>query len=234
MEHTMESLINWCRVIGYTVRDAVTAHPTESTLIEIALTTENFISNMQLRRRLEIAKLHTRNCRRCKKLLSEINETLQHIDQDASATERSITWSSHYHFKQRSQILHRIDGYLAPPATVLNFPSVSRSSLARLTPVTVCLVMICAVSPFLGIAARQSVVSSNSPLITTTLTPGERLTASARSAATSTANLDQDDLTADEQLMTEVEYAIETPRVSPIMVLDELTPRLRESSVTVR
>ena len=230
----MESLINWCRMIGYTVRDAVTAHPTESTLIEIALTTENFISNMQLPRRLAIAKLHTRNCRRCKKLLSEINATLQHIDQDASATGRSITGSSHYHFKQRSQILRRIDGYLAPPATVLNFPSISRSSLARLTPVTVCLVMICAVSPFLGIAVRQSVVSSNNPLITTNPTPRERLTTSVRSTATSTANLDQFDLIADEQLMAEIEYAVETPRVSPIMVLDELTPRLRESSVTVR
>ena len=94
--------------------------------------------------------------------------------------------------------------------------------------------MICAASPFLRIAVRQAVVLSNSPLVTTNPTPLERFSASARSTATSTASLDQYDLTTDEQLMAEIEYAVETPRIPPIMVLDELTPRLRESSATVR
>ena len=234
MKHAMDSFINWCRMIGDTVRDAATAHPPESALIEIALATGKFSLNIQLRSRLKQVKLHTRTCKRCEKLLSEINATLEHINQGAGTTGRPITSSSHYHSKQRSQILNRIDRYLAPPATVLNFPSISRLPLAQLTPGTICLVMICAVSPFLSIAVRQSVVLSNSPLVTTNPTPLERFSASARSTATSTASLDQYDLTTDEQLMAEIEYAIETPRIPPIMVLDELTPRLRESSATVR
>ena len=232
MKHTPKWLINLCRMIGYTVRDAVTKHPTESTLIELALTTRNFIPNAQLRPKLATAKSHTRSCRHCAMLLSEIKKTLQHI-QGTSRREHSTTASNHYHFKQRSQILRRINCYLAPPATLLRFPAISRPPLARLTPATVFLVLICAAGPFLSIAMRQSALISDSAVITTSPTTLERRPTHARPPLTSTASQPLYNLTTDEQLMAEIEYAVNVPLILPIMALDELTPRLRERFTTV-
>ena len=230
----MEFILDWFRPIGQAVRHATTGHPTENTLIEIALLAGGFISDAQGRHKLEKAQEHMRRCNHCEAILSEINATLKHIKQSAPSSVYTIPEVTHRRYRQRSEILRRIDRFLAPPATLLHFPSTPPPSLTRFAPLSVCLVIACATGPFLGIAMRQSVISIKNLPSETSATPQNPQPGYTPSPPTDTARLELHDLTADEQFMAKIEYAVGTPRVSPLFVLDELTPRLREASVTVR
>ena len=219
------------QTIGHAVRHAITGHPTENTLIEIALSTDSVVSDGQRRSSLENAQEHMRHCKRCTTVFSEINATLTHINQSTQSTAHVIPDSTHRHFRRRSEILRRIDSFLAPPATVLRFPSIAPPPCIRFTPLTACLVIICAAGPFLSIAVRQSVTSSSNQTTPVSATQDDLESVNARTTPTT---IDLDGLNTDEQLMAEIEYAVSNTRVSPLTALDELTPRLHEATVTVR
>ena len=225
----MEFINNWFCTIGQAVRHAITGHPTENTLIEIALSTDNVVLERQGRSKLEHAQEHMRHCKRCTTVFSEINATVIHINQTAHSTAHVIHDSTNRRFRQRSRILRRIDAFLAPPATVLRFPSITTPSLIRFTPLTVCLVMIFAASPFLGVVVRQAVTLSTNQPTTVSATQNHSESVYARPTP-----IELDGLDADEQLMAEIEYAVSNARMSPLTALDELTPRLHEATVTVR
>ena len=146
----MELINDWFKTIGHAVRQAITGHPTENTLIEIALSKDNVVLDGQGRSKLENAQEHMRHCKRCTTVFSEINATLIDINQSGHSTAHAIPDSTHRRFRQRSKIMRRIDAFLAPPATVLRFPFITTPALIRFTPLTVCLVIICAAGPFLG------------------------------------------------------------------------------------
>ena len=219
------------QTIGHAVRHAITGHPTENTLIEIALSTDSVVSDGQRRSSLENAQEHMRHCKRCTTVFSEINATLTHINQSTQSTAHVIPDSTHRHFRRRSEILRRIDSFLAPPATVLRFPSIAPPSLNRITPLAVCLAIACATGPFLGVAVRQSVTSSTNQTTTVSATQDDFESVNTRTTPTTIA---LDRLNTDEQLMAEIEYAISNARLSPLTALDELTPRLHEAIITVR
>lgn len=225
----MEFINNWFCAIRQAVRHAITEHPTENTLIEIALSTDSGLPEGQRQSKLANAQEHMRHCERCVTVFSEINATLTHINKSAHFTAHTIPELRHQRFRQRSQILRRIDTFLAPPAAVLRFPSNAPPSCIQFTPLTVCLVMICAASPFLGVAVRQAVTSSTNQ--TTTVSATQNHSESVYERPTP---IELDGLNADEQLMAEIEYAVSNARVSPLAALDELTPRLHEAIVTVR
>ena len=227
----MELINDWFKTIGHAVRHAITGHPAENTLIEIALSTDNVVLERQGRSKLEHAQEHMRHCKRCTTVFSEINATVIHINQTAHSTAHVIHDSTNRRFRQRSRILRRIDAFLAPPATVLRFPSITTPSLIRFTPLTVCLVIICAAGPFLGVMVRQAVTSSMNQ--TTTVSPAQDDLEPVNAQATPT-TIDLGGLNTDEQLMAEIEYAVSNARMSPLTALDELTPRLHEATVTVR
>ena len=227
----MEFINNWFCTIGQAVRHAITGHPTENTLIEIALSTDSGLPEGQRQSKLADAQEHISHCKHCITVLSEINATLTHINQSAHFTAHTFPELPHQRFRQRSQILRRIDTFLAPPAAVLRFPSNAPPSCIRLTPLTVCLVMVCAASPFLGVVVRQAVTSSTNQTTTVSATQNHSESVYARPTPTP---IELDGLDADEQLMAEIEYAVSNSRMSPLTALDELTPRLHEAIVTVR
>tara|TARA_B100000029_G_scaffold516230_2_gene627807 strand:- start:867 stop:1559 length:693 start_codon:yes stop_codon:yes gene_type:complete len=230
----MKSPINWWRMIGYSIKDAMSTHPPERTLVEIALADQSSIPNLEAHHKLKIAQHHTSNCNRCKTLLSQIYATLKRIDEEVNTSQHTTPALGHDQLKQRWKILRHIDRYFAPRARLLHFPSTSRSSFGRLTPLTVSLIMMCAVGPFLGIAVRQSVVSSDSALVTPPPVRLERDPGLVQSKPENTNTLEQTDVNSDESLMAEIDYAVQTPRISSLLALDELTPRLREVSTAVR
>ena len=234
VRRTMETLIYWCRTIGYAVRQAATGHPTENTLTALALAADKPTSSVQVRRRLDIAQDHVRGCKRCKTALSEIKATLENIHQVAQTASCSIPELAHVRLRQRSEILRRIDIYLAPPATVLAFPSTTSRSLPRLAPLTICLALTCAVGPLLGIVIRPSVTSFQDSLVEINASPQDDFLDDERSTQFIESRFGPYDLATDEAFMAEVEYAVGSPLVSHLIVLDELTPRLHETSVTVR
>ena len=227
----MELINDWFKTIGHAVRQAITGHPTENTLIEIALSKDNVVLDEQGRSKLENAQEHMRHCKRCTTVFSEINATLIDINQSGHSTAHAIPDSTHRRFRQRSKILRRIDVFLSPPATVLRFPSIAPPPCIRFTPLTACLVIICAAGPFLSIAVRQSVISSSNQTTAVSATQDDLESVDARTTPTT---IDLDGLNTDEQLMAEIEYAVSNTRVSPLTALDELTPRLHEATVTVR
>jgi len=227
----MELINDWFKTIGHAVRQAITGHPTENTLIEIALSKDNVVLDGQGRSKLEDAQEHMRHCKRCTTVFSEINATLIDINQSGHSTAHAIPDSTHRRFRQRSKILRRIDAFLAPPATVLRFPSIAPPPCIRFPPLTACLVIICAAGPFLSIAVRQSVTSSSNQTTAVSATQDDLESVNARTTPTT---IDLDGLNTDEQLMAEIEYAVSNTRVSPLTALDELTPRLHEATVTVR
>ena len=227
----MELINDWFKTVGHAVRQAITGHPTENTLIEIALSKDNVVLDEQGRSKLENAQEHMRHCKRCTTVFSEINATVIHINQTAHSTAHVIHDSTNRRFRQRSRILRRIDAFLAPPATVLRFPSIAPPPCIRFTPLTACLVIICAAGPFLSIAVRQSVTSSSNQTTPVSATQDDLESVNARTTPTT---IDLDGLSTDEQLMAEIEYAVSNTRVSPLTALDELTPRLHEATVTVR
>ena len=227
----MKLINDWLKTIGHAVSHVITGHPTENTLIEIALSTDTVVLDEQGRSKLENAQEHMRHCKRCTTVFSEINATLMHISRSAHSTAHVIPDSTHRRFRQRSKIMRRIDAFLAPPATVLRFPSITTPSLIRFTPLTVCLVIICAAGPFLGVMVRQSVTSSMNQ--TTTVSAAQDDLEPVNAQATPT-TIDLGGLNTDEQLMAEIEYAVSNARMSPLTALDELTPRLHEATVTVR
>ena len=210
------------QTIGHAVRHAITGHPTENTLIEIALSTDSVVSHGQRRSSLENAQEHMRHCKRCTTVFSEINATLTHINQSTQSTAHVIPDSTHRHFRRRSEILRRIDSFLAP---------IAPPSLNRITPLAVCLAIACATGPFLGVAVRQSVTSSTNQTTTVSATQDDFESVNTRTTPTTIA---LDRLNTDEQLMAEIEYAISNARLSPLTALDELTPRLHEAIITVR
>lgn len=234
VRQTMETLIYWCRTIGYAVRQAATGHPTENTLTALALAADKPTSSVQVRRRLDIAQDHVRGCKRCKTALSEIKATLENIHQGAQTTSCSIPELAHVPLRQRAEILRRIDTYLAPPATVLTFPSTASRPLPRLAPLTICLVLTCAVAPFLGSAVRSSVTLSQNLPVEISTSAQNAVPVPERSTQLLESRIELYDLAADEEFMAGIEYAVESPLVSHLIVLDELTPRFLEASVTVR
>jgi len=230
----METLLSWCRTIGYAAKHAATGHSTENTLIALALAEDKSALSLQVRRRLDIAQDHVRGCEQCKTDLFEIKATLENIHQGAQTASFSIAGLAHRELKQRSEILRRTDTYLAPPATVLRFPSIARRTLTQLTPATICLVLTCAVGPLLGIVIRPSVISSQESLVEINASPQDVFLDDERSTQLIESTFEPYGLAADEAFMAEVEYAVESPMVSHLIVLDELTPRLHDTIVTVR
>ncbi len=230
----METLLYWCRTIGYAARHAATGHLTENTLIALALAGDKSALSIPLRRSLDIAQDHVRGCEQCEKDLSEIKVTLENIHQGAQRTSCSIAELAPHELNQRSEILRRIDTYLAPPATVLRFPSITRRPFAQLTPATICLALTCAVGPLLGIIIRPSLTSSQDSLVEISASPQDDFLDDGRSTQLIESIFGPYDLTADDAFLAEVEYAVGPSMVSHLRVLDELTPRLHDASVTVR
>jgi len=230
----MESLLYWCRTIGYAARHAATGHLTENTLIAIALAGNKSALSAPVLRSLDVAQDHVRGCEQCETDLAEIKVTLENIHQGAQRASCAIAELVPHELTQRAEILRRIDIYLAPPAPLLRFPSIARRSLAQLTPATVCLVLTCAAGPLLSVIIRPSVTSSQDSLVEISASSQDDFLDDERSTQLSESTFGPYDLAADEALMAEVEYAIGSPVVSPLSVLDELTPRLHDASVTVR
>ncbi len=227
----METLLYWCRAIGYAARHAATGHLTENTLIALALAGDKSALSVPVRRSLDVAQDHVRGCEQCETDLSEIKITLENIHQGAQRASCSIAELVPHELTQRAEILRRIDTYLAPPATLLRFPSIARRSLAQLTPVTICLVLTCAAGPLLSVILRPSITSTQDSLVAVSA-PSQDDFLDAERLIEST--FGPHDLATDETLMAEVEYAAGSPVVSHLTILDELTPRLHDASITVR
>ena len=230
----METLLYWCRTIGYAARHAATGHLTESTLIALALAGDKSALSVPVRRSLDVARDHVSGCEQCETDLFEIKITLKNIQQGAQRTSSAIAELVPHELTQRAEILRRIDTYLAPPATLLRFPSIGRRSLVQLTPATVCLVLTCAAGPLLSVILRPSVTSSQDSLVEVSASSQDNFLHDERSTQLIESTFGPYDLAADEALMAEVEYAVGAPGVSHLSVLDELTPRLHDASVTVR
>ena len=230
----METLLYWCRTIGYAARHAATGHLTESTLIALALAGDKSALSVPVRRSLDVARDHVSGCEQCETDLFEIKITLKNIQQGAQRTSSAIAELVPHELTQRAEILRRIDTYLAPPATLLRFPSIGRRSLVQLTPATVCLVLTFAAGPLLSVILRPSVTSSQDSLVEVSTSSQDDFLDDERSTQLIESTFGPYDLTAAEALMAEVEYAVGAPGVSHLSVLDALTPRLHDGSVTVR
>ncbi|SVD60974.1 uncharacterized protein METZ01_LOCUS413828, partial [marine metagenome] len=78
------------------------------------------------------------------------------------------------------------------------------------------------------------VISSQESLVEINASPQDVFLDDERSTQLIESTFEPYGLAADEAFMAEVEYAVESPMVSHLIVLDELTPRLHDTIVTVR
>lgn len=173
---------------------------------------------------------HLAACPECAARRSEARVVL---DRFANAAEAAFDAETPPHrlARQRRRVLRRIEGIVGQrPARILRFPATDRptvrqaSSAARWFGATAAaglLIAMALVRP--GDAPRSA--SDAAPPGTETLAAAPVLEPASETSLA---------LMTDEQLMRDLEAALATRRVEPLMALDELTPQIRAALTDIR
>ncbi len=178
---------------------------------------------------------HLAVCPDCAVKRSDTRGLLARIADEAEAAFDAET-PSHRFARQRRRILRRVGtAFGSGPARILLFPASAPRAARRASSAPRWLAATAAAGLLLSLALVQpgdvprsesngtrpgeSVASAENRALATTGEP-----ASERGLASQT----------DEELMRDLEAALATWRVEPLMALDEMTPRLRAASIDVR
>ena len=131
---------------------------------------------------------------------------------------------------QRHRILRRIERATDPgPARILRFPIITRPTIHRASSVHRWFAAAAMTGLLVGMALVQP-GSVSRPEPAGAPAGGETPTAAAATAPAPETLAAQ----ADEQFMRELEAALDTRHVAPLVTLDEMTPRLRDASTDIR
>lgn len=179
---------------------------------------------------LAAAAAHVASCSECAARRSETRRVLDRLVNSAEAAFEA-EMPPHHLARQRRRILRRIEKVLCQrPARILRFPAVGPPSVRHVSSPARWFGAAAAAGLLIGVALVQPGDAPRSAWDGAPAGTETRATTSAIEAAGETAPAPM----ADEQLMRDLEAALATQRVEPLMTLDEMTPRLRAASTDIR
>ena len=166
--------------------------------------------------------VHLAECSRCEGRVDELRQVLEQMGAEAAAAFDDAV-SAERLANQKGRIMRRIERAIGRPAAarVLRFPAFANPALATVQRARPWLGVAAAAGLMLGVTIGQLVHVHPEPG-----TAGPAVTETRLAPTLAPASASQPPAVADEQFMLELEEALTTPRVSTLVALDEMTPRL--------
>lgn len=221
----MRARVRWEKVLELlaSVRDGRgSTHLTDRELVRIVVDSESADGTGR--------HAHLANCKRCAARIGTLQEDLDRIATAAEATfdDALPAWRI---ARQRQRIRERIRRVASRPgsARILQFPTIGIPVASNAYPIRRRLSLAAAAGLLVTVGIVQLIDGYRQPAAgpppTAAVEPSQPVIGPPGG---------QPQSVADEQLMRELEEALNSSRVTPLVALDEMTPRVRAAAIDIR